>query len=298
MANRNKTKKKEKKAYGLIDRVINKMPEIHIPGYQYCGPGTELQKRLARGDPGINKLDEACKKHDIAYDSIQDSKERRRADKKLIGQAFRRVYSRDANMNERLAALLVSGVMGAKMGLTKIGLGLKNNNKRKRVNNMTRKKRLTLKKKTLKRKRILNARNSISFNKLVRKADTAIAESERKLESNHDNLLAGFRKVSKMGRGKTIIKCPRVLELPEYGAGLISRLTALSAAGVFPRTSRAVKKAFERIGDVMRHQRYRNFDQKDLPDLKVARGLYLSYKPNVQGSGFYLKPYYKGQKNK
>ena len=28
--------------------------EFHWPGYQYMGPGTQLQKRLKRGDPGIN----------------------------------------------------------------------------------------------------------------------------------------------------------------------------------------------------------------------------------------------------
>jgi len=30
---------------------------FHWPGYQYLGPGTHLKKRLARGDPGINRLD-------------------------------------------------------------------------------------------------------------------------------------------------------------------------------------------------------------------------------------------------
>lgn len=54
-----KNKKEKKGAYGLIDYIINRLPEIHIPGYQYCGPGTNLEKRLARGDQGINKLDKA-----------------------------------------------------------------------------------------------------------------------------------------------------------------------------------------------------------------------------------------------
>ena len=30
--------------------------EFHWPGYQYMGPGTHLQKRLKRGDPGIRDL--------------------------------------------------------------------------------------------------------------------------------------------------------------------------------------------------------------------------------------------------
>ena len=39
--------------------------EFHWPGYQYMGPGTHLEKRLKRGDPGINRLDRIAKQHDI-----------------------------------------------------------------------------------------------------------------------------------------------------------------------------------------------------------------------------------------
>ena len=41
--------------------------EFHSPGYQYMGPGTHLAKRLKRGDPGINRLDQIAKQHDIDY---------------------------------------------------------------------------------------------------------------------------------------------------------------------------------------------------------------------------------------
>ena len=52
----------------LLNKFINRPPiELHLPGYQYCGPGTKLVKRIALGDPGINPLDAACKEHDIAY---------------------------------------------------------------------------------------------------------------------------------------------------------------------------------------------------------------------------------------
>ena len=52
---------------GIINSAINNLPfELHIPSYSYCGPGTKLQKRLNRGDPGINKLDEACENDDIS----------------------------------------------------------------------------------------------------------------------------------------------------------------------------------------------------------------------------------------
>ena len=36
---------------GLFDKIINALPfEVYIPGYQFCGSGTRLAKRLARGD--------------------------------------------------------------------------------------------------------------------------------------------------------------------------------------------------------------------------------------------------------
>ena len=53
---------RKKKDRGLVKNLINRLPfEFHIPGYQYCGPGTKLAKHLARGNPGINPLNSACK---------------------------------------------------------------------------------------------------------------------------------------------------------------------------------------------------------------------------------------------
>ncbi|KYQ54680.1 hypothetical protein ALC60_06445 [Trachymyrmex zeteki] len=41
---------------GLLNKTINALPfEVHIPGYQFCGSGTRLAKRLARGDRGAMK---------------------------------------------------------------------------------------------------------------------------------------------------------------------------------------------------------------------------------------------------
>ena len=49
--------------------------EFHWPGYQYMGPGTHLEKRLARGDPGINRLDRIAKAHNIDYGKGKDLKD-------------------------------------------------------------------------------------------------------------------------------------------------------------------------------------------------------------------------------
>lgn len=48
--------------------------ELHIPGYNFCGPGTQVEARLERGDYGVNKLDNACRVHDVDYMFHADDK--------------------------------------------------------------------------------------------------------------------------------------------------------------------------------------------------------------------------------
>lgn len=110
------------KGGGVISSVINKavdlLPfEAHLPGYNYCGPGTKLQQRLARGDKGINGLDEACKIHDVAYSKYKDSTRRSRADKELADRAWRRFKASDSSVGEKAAAWAVTTAMKAKSKL-------------------------------------------------------------------------------------------------------------------------------------------------------------------------------------
>lgn len=100
---------------GLIDRIIEKLPEMHIRGYNYCGPNTNLLRRLAHGDLGINELDCACMVHDFAYAESNDLKSRCVADKLLVLKAFRRIYAKDSQIGERFSALIVSGLIGVKL---------------------------------------------------------------------------------------------------------------------------------------------------------------------------------------
>ena len=58
--------------------------EFHWPGYQYMGPGTHLEKRLRRGDPGINRLDRIAKQHDIDYSRARALQDTWKADDKMI----------------------------------------------------------------------------------------------------------------------------------------------------------------------------------------------------------------------
>jgi len=113
---------------GLLNSVINALPfELHIPGYQFCGPGTRLSERLARGDQGINSLDAACREHDIAYSRSNDLTERHVADRILAEKARRRIVARDSTLGERAAATAVWAAMKAK---TKIGMGMKTKTKK------------------------------------------------------------------------------------------------------------------------------------------------------------------------
>ena len=70
-----------------VQNLLNKTGiEFHWPGYQYMGPGTHLKKRLARGDPGINRLDRVAKAHDIDYDKAKNLKDKWDADRKMIAK--------------------------------------------------------------------------------------------------------------------------------------------------------------------------------------------------------------------
>ncbi|KAL4088846.1 hypothetical protein QTP88_023930 [Uroleucon formosanum] len=109
------------KGSGLINTLINKLPiELHVPGYQYCGPGTNLKKRLARGDKGINPLDSACRDHDIAYEQSNSIADRNKADYILEQRAWDRFKSKDSSLKEKAVAWGVTTAMKAKR---KIGGG-------------------------------------------------------------------------------------------------------------------------------------------------------------------------------
>lgn len=114
---------------GLINSLIDKLPfELHLPGgYQYCGPGTKLEKRLARGDVGINPLDSACKDHDIAYSTHQDLENRHAADLVLLQRARERIADPTTPFGEKTAARFVKTIMKTKR---RLGAGVKKCKKR------------------------------------------------------------------------------------------------------------------------------------------------------------------------
>lgn len=286
------TRRKNIRGYGIIDYIIDKLPEIHIPGYQYCGPGTNLKKRLARGDPGVNPLDQACKLHDIAYSKEKKSETRNEADKALIARAFSRIYSKDAKLGERAAALLTTGLMGAKFGLSKIGLGLKKkkNRRRRRVQkkikvrrSRTVKKRRKTDSKKKRTNRKSKARKSNTFGKLVRGVKASIKKANLNSSSLGDTIKAAIRSAKDLNRDKTAT-ISRILKLPKFGGNvlpIVPILSALSAVGTIPASTAAVVKTIRKI-----HQAAQRSGQMQQ---KIGRGLYLVR--GARGSGFYLKPF-------
>ena len=87
MPPKRRTKRKCGQRGGKVDlqKMLQKTGiEFHWPGYQYMGPGTHLDKRLKRGDPGINRLDRIAKKHDIDYRNSKTLQDKHKADRLMI----------------------------------------------------------------------------------------------------------------------------------------------------------------------------------------------------------------------
>lgn len=126
------SKTRSSRGSGLINKIVDNLPfEAHLPGgYRFCGPGTRLSKRLARGDKGINELDEACKLHDISYAQSSDSGYRQRADADLAERAWQRFKDPKSSLGEKTASWLVTTAMKAK---GKLGGRIKKGGKKKKV---------------------------------------------------------------------------------------------------------------------------------------------------------------------
>ena len=49
--------------------------KCHLPGYNYCGPFTDIKEHLENNIKPRNRVDEACKNHDINYHLISTGAE-------------------------------------------------------------------------------------------------------------------------------------------------------------------------------------------------------------------------------
>ena len=112
------------KTGGNLNSLLNsgKLPELHLPGHNFTGPGTKLKERLLRGDAPVKELDKAAQFHDMTYAIFKDTKDRHVFDKKLQDEAFNIVKNGNHSLKDRAEAGLVGSIMLAKR---KLGMGVR-----------------------------------------------------------------------------------------------------------------------------------------------------------------------------
>lgn len=250
------------KKYGtsLIDRIIDKIPfELHVPKYQYCGPGTHLEKRLIRGDPGINPLDAACKVHDIAY-TDKSSEQRSKADKLLQKEALKRVLSKDARFGERVVALGVAAAMKLKRKMSGKGLTKKMRAKKKK---------------------------QISFASLIRDAKTAIRTSRP--DTINSAIKVAVASVKNNKKGKTVRE-PRTIKLPSITGGILPLIPIFAGLGSIIGSSAGIANAINQARkgqrDLEESKRHNQAMEAIALGNKSGRGYFLHQ--NKMGRGYYL----------
>lgn len=320
-------KRSFKKGCGLLNRAINSLPfELHIPGYQFCGPGSKLEERLARKEEGINLLDQACRQHDIAYSQSKDLETRHKADRVLANKAWARYNTKGVPTGEKVASWLVASAMNAK---TKLGAGYSHHKasggrirRRKRTTGKGRKKSWgnvgrgpkggAGKKKRVKR-RNNHRHKQFTFSDILRQAKAAIRGSgivgagsvgggSRKLITKAaSSALHAIRRLRKGRKGafNHMRRKERTLPLPKSGGvlPLLPIFAGLSALGSLAGGAAGVAKAItetkdarKRLGEMQRHN-----ETMEAIALRQGRGLYI--RPYKKGLGLYMAPYQKPTKN-
>jgi len=104
--------------------ILNRGDGTYV-GANWLGPGTNVRKRLERGDGGVTPVDTLAMKHDVAYRKAQGAKSKadqlrmiRKADEDMIS-GLKKIVSlgADNHMNIKQAQLII-----AKLGAEKAGL--------------------------------------------------------------------------------------------------------------------------------------------------------------------------------
>lgn len=103
---------------GLADKIIDAMPEMHMPGYNFLGPFTKLNKRLDKNNKPIpsskpvNKLDEIAMHHDICYGEHEKFKDKNKiCDKKMLDDLK---VLKPQSINEWISKKITQGAIGLK----------------------------------------------------------------------------------------------------------------------------------------------------------------------------------------
>lgn len=287
---------KKKIGCGFLNSAINNLPfEMHMPGYQFCGPGTKLKKRLDAGQRGINGLDRACRNHDMAYDNSKNFEDRKKADGILSKQAMDRAKSGSSNMGEKLAALTVASLMKAKSA---IGAGVSTRNKvvekLKIMRKQKKKKKADKEKKGKKAKKNFKKNSSTNVTQFLRSAvnSAKIALTQENPKTMSDAVRVAIQAAkSSMGKNQTTSKpnnIHRVIPVPKIGGvlPLIPIFAGLSALGALTGGSAAVANAVITANNAK--QRLKESERHNQMMEAIALG------KNRRGDGVFLKPYRNG----
>ncbi len=82
----------------------------------YCGPGTQLKKRLKNGDKPVSNMDAICQKHDIAYAKAKNQTDIRNADLIMLNR-----MDTDASISAT-EKTVIGGLMRGKIAGEKLGI--------------------------------------------------------------------------------------------------------------------------------------------------------------------------------
>lgn len=244
----------------LLNRFINCIPfELHLPGYNYCGPGTNLKSRLSRKDKPINRLDEYCKQHDIAYNTSSNLSDRHKADIVLLKMAKQRSSAPDAKFGEKLAANFVNKAMLAKVSS---GSGLKINSKQQSNSGLKK-----------------------QFKKMVSKTKKYIRKAKPKCKKMAIEIAAAAAKEFATNLN---MKPPRIIPVPKTGGflPLIPIFAGLSAAGSLAGGAAGIAKAISEFKEAKKKLAELQRHNLKMEALCIGRGLRL--KPYKDGLGIYV----------
>lgn len=96
--------------------------EMHLPGHNFTGPGTKLNKRLnpdstpKSWSKPVNRVDSAAYRHDLAYARHSDTVSRIAADRKMINELEK---IPNPTLKERMERAIVKPILA-----TKVNFGL------------------------------------------------------------------------------------------------------------------------------------------------------------------------------
>ena len=117
---------KTPKGGSLLNKVINNLPvEMHLPGHNFTGPGTKLNKRLnpdltpKKWSKPINRVDKAAYHHDLCYLKNDDTATRNAVCDKNMLKELEGIHN--PTTREKMEKGLVSSLVGTK---ARFGWGL------------------------------------------------------------------------------------------------------------------------------------------------------------------------------